>query len=496
LRNYPIIQMETGRVKKILILAYTGFIIRNFILGNFLKEFLRLNSYVEVLIAVPNPNDKKLKGFINQFSGKVELVKFLANSHKRKNSFTRNLDLHNFYYYTKMYQKQSSSVSLQKLIWEGHSKGNDRRFKDLSQKLSWGIYKLGLFNLLEKVYLNNWTQSEISKKWLHFLSKEKPDFVLSTMLTHAPRYSCSSDLPVVLMANKLKIPVGTYVQSWDNLSSKVSVLPDTLSKVWTWSDRMNEEVRRFYPKLSNEKISVIGGIQFDHHLDKELIVKRETFCKSQGLDTNKPYVLMATGTVKWMPNEPMKMVQLISRMHHLNPDIQFLIRLHPKDHGQRWEKYRERLDALKARIQFTHPEQEYMDRGGFQPPKEFYRDQVNAIYHSAVVINSSSTMTVDAAILDRPVICIAYDVKQHKGFPEGRALAFTKSEHYKILTRTGGVSLALTEDHCLSLIEDYIAEPDLNLEGRKRIVVEVCNKADGQAGTRLAREVDMQLKSP
>ncbi|MGH7703612.1 MAG: hypothetical protein ACREMO_10985, partial [Gemmatimonadales bacterium] len=101
----------------------------------------------------------------------------------------------------------------------------------------------------------------------------------------------------------------------------------------------------------------------------------------------------------------------------------------------------------------------------------------------------SSTLTVDASILDRPVICLGYDIVPDPKFPEGRAWAYTQSTHYARLVSTGGVKVVRSQAECLAEIERYLAEPGLDREGRREIVAVVTAVADGGAGARLAREV-------
>jgi hypothetical protein len=129
-----------------------------------------------------------------------------------------------------------------------------------------------------------------------------------------------------------------------------------------------------------------------------------------------------------------------------------------------------------------------MDHGGFVPPAEFYREQVNALVHAAVVVNMSSTLTVDAAILDRPVICVAYDAVADPQIPEGRAWIYAHSPHYGPLVRTGGVRLIRNAAECVLAVEAYLRDPGLDRLGRRRIAAMVAGSADGGAGERLARE--------
>jgi hypothetical protein len=95
---------------------------------------------------------------------------------------------------------------------------------------------------------------------------------------------------------------------------------------------------------------------------------------------------------------------------------------------------------------------------------------------------------VDAAILDRPVITIGYDCESDPSFPEGRALAYTRSTHYGRLVATGGVTVVKRADEAVSAIEAYLANPALHQAERAHLVSTVTDVV-GDGGRRLAEGV-------
>ena len=207
-----------------------------------------------------------------------------------------------------------------------------------------------------------------------------------------------------------------------------------------------------------------------------------------GLNPKKPYILIGTGTRSWLPHEPDTVLRLARRLKSDMPHIQILLRLHPKDDGSRWDDFRKALNSLGVIFQKTFPAR-HMDFGGFVPPEQFFQEQINSIRHAAVVINSASSMTVDAAILDRPVISVGYDVISDSKYPEGRAWFYNNSVHFGSLVETGGVWVVRSENECVHAIKTYLDNPSLHRLERRKIVEKVTGEADGMAGIRLAQEV-------
>jgi hypothetical protein len=347
---------------------------------------------------------------------------------------------------------------------------------------------LNQMGTMEKLYLASYSNNAITHTWLKTLEELEPDAVLSTMLTHSTLRKESSDLAPLLAARRLGIPTGTLVQSWDNLSSKTSVLPPWLDKYWVWSNHMRSELVKLNPRVPSERVTVVGGPQFDFHKDDGLLQPRGEFFLSRGLDPDRPLILVGTGTKVWLPDEPRTIVELTESIERSLPDCQVLIRLHPKDDLTRWSPVRARLAQAGAVLQSTNPSM-HMDLGGFIPPKDFYRDQVNSLIHCAVVLNTASTLTVDAAILDRPVISIGWDAVPDPRFPDGRAWAYNHSTHFGVLVATGGVRVVRSLDECIANITQYLEDPAKDRMERAKIVETVVGTVDGLAGTRLAQEI-------
>jgi hypothetical protein len=148
----------------------------------------------------------------------------------------------------------------------------------------------------------------------------------------------------------------------------------------------------------------------------------------------------------------------------------------------------ENLTLLGVMVQNPIPEIP-MDLGGFTPPREFFAEQINSIYHAALVINTASSLTVDAAILNRPVISLGYDKVKDRKFPEGRAAFFNRSEHFGSLVKTGGVWVVNSQEECLDAIRQYVNKPELHTSNRRLLAQRVGGQLDSLAGEHLAQEV-------
>jgi CDP-glycerol glycerophosphotransferase (TagB/SpsB family) len=103
----------------------------------------------------------------------------------------------------------------------------------------------------------------------------------------------------------------------------------------------------------------------------------------------------------------------------------------------------------------------------------------------AMCINATSTLSLDACMLDRPVIFIAFD--------GSGALSYEKSArrgldyiHIAKLVSLGGVRVARSFRDLESHINAYLCDPSLEHEGRMLSVAQECGPLDGQAAERVA----------
>lgn len=465
----------------VLLLAETGFIIRNLLLGYFADDVTR---NCKLVVAVKVPNDPALTELCLKKG--IDVIPFPIETYFDKRSDTqRFFSWDNIIYLFELSRKNNKSLEIQTRLFEGTQSTKVRIASKAVIMLSRLIRLAGLSSAIHNMYLKRYiAKKAVTQKWTEILINLKPNMVFTTMLTHSLRFRCSTDLPVAVAAHALNIKVCSLVQSWDNLSSKTSLLPAWVNPYFSWSGHMTGELLKFNPQLTRKNVIEVGSPQYDFH-ERSLEILRSEFLIPFRLDPARPYILIGTGTAKWMPDEPRKVINIIKALKIVMPEMQVLIRLHPKDDGKRWESALETLLDLKVGIQYSAPDR-HMDLGGFVPPKDFYKQQINAVIHSVCVINSSSSLTVDAAILNKPSICIAYDLEPDPLFPQGRSYAFSKSTHYQSLVDTGGVWVVKSETECLDAIGHYYRNPDLHKDERQLIVKKVAGDSEQKSGKLLA----------
>jgi hypothetical protein len=288
---------------------------------------------------------------------------------------------------------------------------------------------------------------------------------------------------MVAAAKQLGLPVIALITSWDNLSTKARMVFQ-YDAYLVWSEQMKEELRRFYPQSRTRPITVIGAPQYDVFFRDEYLLPREEFLQSYGLDPARPVILYCLGSPN-MIREDFGAREYIERIaaDPARAHWQIIVRPHP---GFATASGSE-LDAIKGRYPGVILQDANRHWRQFPVQGEAaIAEWVNSVRHADVVIQLASTMAVDAALFDRPVINLNFDPQP--GRPNERMIHEVNDRwnHFAPITRSGGLQPVATIDEMIAATELYLRNPALHRNERRWIVDFVCGPADGQAGRRMA----------
>lgn len=298
------------------------------------------------------------------------------------------------------------------------------------------------------------------------------DLVVST-LPHA-----HEEAPPAIVARHLGIPTAAWINSWDNLTSKPAYFTG-YDRYFVWSERLRSELLRYYPEAGPAAVEVTGVPHFDWYHRPCMKMTREELCAAYGFDPRRPLILYGAATPHLAPSEHL-IVQRLAR--DLGDSAQLLVRLHPGDAGGRFRDW-----SPGASVALQVPGERGRGKlGGYCPTQEDNRELVSSICHADVVINLASTLTLDAALCDRPVVNIAFDLSPERSFQEPIEQYYAEYDHYRTVVESGAVRLARSPEELLGAVRAYLAEPALDRAGRRRIAELWCHPFDGRASGRLA----------
>lgn len=284
---------------------------------------------------------------------------------------------------------------------------------------------------------------------------------------------------ILRAAKRLGVPSIGFINSWDKLTSRsiIRILPDYLIV----PNKIVKTEAVCFHDIPPEKIFISGAPQFDIYR-KLKPTSREDFLKQAGLPiTARFFVFCPMGkTFSDSDWQFMLLIDSFLKRKLLPDDLFVLVRFPPND--------RVRLgDSSKMdRFVFMIPGVRFSKTRGvdWDMNEADIQSLFDSIYWSELVVCPPSTISIDASILDKPVINLGFDFVPEKSYRS--ILRFYGATHYRNIMGFGGISLAKDARDLLRLINHYLMNPQDNAEGRSKIVESQVERSDGKAGERIA----------
>lgn len=277
-------------------------------------------------------------------------------------------------------------------------------------------------------------------------------------------------LPPVLAARSLGIPTATFIFSWDNLTSKGRIAAP-FDHFLVWSEHMRRELLRYYPDVSDDRVHVVGTPQFDPYVDDQLIWSRDEFFRKVGADPSRPLICYSGGDKQTCPEDPqhVRVLMELIRDGYIQNNPQVLLRPAPVDEGSRYEEVRRAYpELIYARPSWVHAVPGDWSR--VIPLREDVQFLANLTHHADLNVNLASTMTLDFAIHDKPVVNIAFDIASPPPFGVPLWDFFYQFEHYRPVAELGAARFARSPVELARHVNDYLENPALDRESRRRLV--------------------------
>jgi hypothetical protein len=277
-------------------------------------------------------------------------------------------------------------------------------------------------------------------------------------------------VPPVLAARSLGIPTATFIFSWDNLTSKGRIAAP-FDHFLVWSDLMRKELLRYYPDIQPEQVHIVGTPQFDPYADRGLHCTRAEFCARVGADPARPLLCYSGGDAKTAPEdqEHVRILLELIRSGEIKGQPQVLLRPAPVDEGSRYDAVRRAFpELLYAKPAWVHTTPGDWSR--VIPQAEDIRFLANLIRHADLNVNLASTMTLDFAIHDKPVVNVAFDVADPPIHGKPLWDFFYQFEHYRPVSQLGAARIARSRAELATHVNTYLDNPALDSEGRRQFV--------------------------
>jgi CDP-glycerol:poly(glycerophosphate) glycerophosphotransferase len=299
-----------------------------------------------------------------------------------------------------------------------------------------------------------------------------------------------SEIPLLRTAVRRRVRSMAVDPSWDNFTNKL-IPVRRVDRLIVWNELMKQQAIDFHG-YAPEQIRIAGAPQWDLYFKEGTIAPRETFFREIGADPARRLVTLTTTPRELYPHHDHVLRVLVRALETRawGHDAQLLVRLHPRDDRDAYAAF-EGLPHVIVEKPFR-PTVRAGDGLAVDVTADNQRHLANTMRHSDVVVNVASTLAIEAAIFDTPVVNISFDGETPSEWVRS-ARRYYRFTHYVNITRHGAVRVAGTPQQLVDAIGRYLDEPALDRDGRRRVVAEQCQFLDGRSAERAAAFVADEL---
>ncbi len=216
---------------------------------------------------------------------------------------------------------------------------------------------------------------------------------------------------------------------------------------------------------------------------------KEKALSSMGLDIRRPYILFGMSAPIFAPHEIDIVEWLASRIQEqqYGNGLQLVVRPHPQNVRGNMADDTWMPRILKLRGNGVGVNLPLLSEGGlnWEMEESDLGVLVNLLAGCEICCNSGSTLSIDALAHGKPVIVTLFDGQELLPWWKS-ARRIRDFPHYQKLLAFDGLTVADSFASLDSSIKQYLVEPSLRLEQRRKSLIEECGEIDGMASQNVA----------
>jgi hypothetical protein len=436
-----LIELLENKVDKIVIFSPLGD------LPEYVKAFSKTNVIVEKFKQVEYEEYFERNGFVRILSN------FRLFVHNNKYN-TYIVDWFRSIFINQIKQKRKYTGNLIGLIWE---------------LMTW-LFKSSL--ILRKVLIFIESRIFVINPHKEFFNFYKPDLVIVSALSgikfneNFAREAKSNGVKVCCLMGSWDYAVGLGMPGYE---------PDFVS-AWN-EDQKNDLIT--LNDINQNKVQVNGVPYWDSRYKSSEIIEKNNFYEKFKLHPEKKIILNATHPPSRFPWGPEFIEKIALAINEgILQESQIIVRIHPTHYHQdegnlRFAKILDKYENLAKKYEHVilNIPNTQGTRSDFQFGSEENIMMNSLLKYSDVMITMFSTMQIEAALLDLPVVNYAIREIADENYKETRLdpQAVIKMPHVQRILQTGGVKTALTFEELYNYTNEYLANPSLDTKERKII---------------------------
>jgi hypothetical protein len=196
------------------------------------------------------------------------------------------------------------------------------------------------------------------------------------------------------------------VSSWKSLFvlPRRNVAPGL---VVAWNPAMAGAYRRLLRRANGVEVVAGGSMHAAAVFAHRNALSREEFCLAHGLDPERPFVVYTAAAPRAIDREEETVDKVTAELKRRMPEVQVLLRINPMEDGSRFAQIVSEHQTLKMMKPIWEWDQETY---WCCPLPKDLDHWAGALRHGACNISVPSTVTLECALFEHPVVNVAFDV--------------------------------------------------------------------------------------
>jgi len=291
------------------------------------------------------------------------------------------------------------------------------------------------------------------------------------------------------------VPTMAAIVGWDNPSS-YAIRGARLDYVTCWSDLQRDELH-LGSDWPRSRVHVGGIPSYDGYVRRTWLIPRAEYFSLHGLEPDRKLIAYACSFVHFAPNLPnVEALAALVSSEELTKPAQLLVRLHPSHFQTRpgiFEEERRRIEALARQLPHVHVVQPVPLGGslGYYSGEDM-PEKASMMAHADVFVTVYSTMVVETAIHDTPIIAAVLDTPGGWNQPRKYSLSLRSIGNWPTHQRfreAGAGRVAGSPQELKKVLNAYLQDRSLDSSERRRFAEQEITYMDGSAGRRTAEYV-------
>lgn len=240
-----------------------------------------------------------------------------------------------------------------------------------------------------------------------------------------------------------------------------------------------------------KQVRIVGLPQFDWYARPEIRLSREEHLHAKGLDPARKLIFFGSEGA-WSQND-WRIAELLYewiKTDALGAPAQLFVRPHYSDvQSPKFDNLRGKPHVFVddyAKVDFL------VDK--WDPTVADTIDFTNSILHADVVVNIASSLSLDAACADRPIILVGFGC-EFEGEKDVTVPKLYGSDHIRWLEEAGGTDRADSPEELKKIVRRALENPAWRADGREKLRTGLCYRVDGKSSERLANLVSEVIES-